>query len=82
MQKSKVGTGPGERPSRRGRETCRGKHAREDVAPRFIGAAFPPRRGLGDAARENSDYLVGGAAKTRTDGKAAGPESGPCIAIP
>jgi hypothetical protein len=33
---------------------------------------------LGGAARENSDYLVCGAARTRADGKAAGPESGPC----
>jgi hypothetical protein len=41
-------------------------------------AALPPRRGLGGAAHGNSDYLVGGAARTRAAGKAAGPESGPC----
>jgi hypothetical protein len=41
-------------------------------------AALPPRRGLGGVARENSDYLVGGAARTRDAGNAAGPESGPC----
>ena len=45
-------------------------------------AALPPRRGLGGAARENSDYLVCGAARTRTAGKAAGPESGPCATRP
>jgi hypothetical protein len=59
-QKSRVGTGLRERLSRRGRETCMGKHARKDVAQgsRFSLAAFPPRRELCGAARENSDYLV------------------------
>ena len=57
-----------------------GKHARRDVAQGSLSslAAFPPRRGLGGAAHENSDYLVCGAAGTRTAGKAAGPECGPC----
>ncbi len=57
----------------------RGRHARENVAQgsRSSLAAFPPRRGFGGAAYENSDYLVGGAATTRTAGKAAGPEGGP-----
>ena len=41
-------------------------------------AAFPPRRGLGGAAMGNSDYLVCGAARARTAGRAAGPERGPC----
>ena len=69
-----------------------GKHARKDVAQGSLSspfallragfAAFPSRRGLGDAARENSDYLVGGAAGTRTAGNAAGPESGPCATCP
>jgi hypothetical protein len=31
------------------------------------------------AARESSDYLVSGAARTRIAGKAAGPESGPAL---
>ena len=34
------------------------KHVRKDVAPRFIGAALPARRGLGGVGRENTDYLV------------------------
>jgi hypothetical protein len=56
------------------------KHARKDVAQGSHSslAAFPPRRRLGGAARENSDYLVSGAARSRTAGRAAGPESGPC----
>jgi hypothetical protein len=33
---------------------------------------------LAGVAHENSDYLVSGAARTRTAGKAAGPECGPC----
>jgi hypothetical protein len=41
-------------------------------------AAFPPRRGLGGAAQENSDYLACGAKKARAAGTAAGPERGPC----
>jgi hypothetical protein len=41
-------------------------------------AAFPPRRELAGTAPRNSDYLVGGAARTRTAGKGAGPECGPC----
>ncbi len=63
-----------------GRETCMGKHARKDVAQGSHSslAAFPPRRGFDGAPPENSDYLVGGAARTRTAGKAAGPECGPC----
>ena len=59
---------------------CIGRHARENLAQgsRSSLAAFPPRRGFGGAAYENSDYLVGGAARTRTAGRAAGPEGGPC----
>jgi hypothetical protein len=34
------------------------------------------------AARDNSDYLVCGAATTRTAGKAAGPDRGPCATMP
>ena len=45
-------------------------------------AVLPPRRGFGGAARDNSDYLVSGAARTPTAGKAAGPESGPCATRP
>jgi hypothetical protein len=41
-------------------------------------AAFPPRRGLGGAAQENSDYLARDAEKARAAGRAAGPERGPC----
>ncbi len=57
-----------------------GPQEKKDVAQgsRFSLAALPPRRALGGAALENSDYLVCGAARARTAGKAAGPESGPC----
>jgi len=41
-------------------------------------AAFPPRRALGGAAQENSNYLACGAEKARAAGRAAGPERGPC----
>jgi len=64
---------------------------RENVAQgsQFSLAAFPPRRALSGAANRNfrlarstthkgSDYLVCGAAKARTAGRAAGPERGPC----
>ena len=44
----------------------------------FSLAVLPPRRGFGGVARGNSHYLVGGAARIRTAGKAAGPECGPC----
>jgi len=39
-------------------------------------------RDAGLAARENSDYLVSGAARSRTAGKAAGPDRGPCATRP
>ena len=63
---------------------CPPRHARKEVAQGslFSLAAFPPRRGLGGAARENSDYGVCDAAKTRTAGKGAGPQSGPCTTRP
>ena len=57
-------------------------HAKKDVAqgslssPSADGRPFHREAGL--AGRENSDYLAWGAARTRTAGKAAGPESGPC----
>jgi len=44
-------------------------------------AAFPMRRGFCGAAHENSDYLVCGAARSRTAGNAAGPECGPCATL-
>jgi len=52
-----------------------GEHAREDVAQGSLCslAAFPPRGGLGGAAREHLDYFVCGAASTRTAGRAAEP---------
>jgi hypothetical protein len=41
-------------------------------------AAFPPRRGFDGAGHGNTDYLVCGAARTRTAGRAAGPDRRPC----
>ena len=41
-------------------------------------AAFLPRRDFDGAAHDNSDYLVGDAARTRVAGRAAGPDRGPC----
>jgi hypothetical protein len=54
------------------------REAQENVAQGSLSslAAFPPRRGLGGAAMGSSDYPVCGAAKARTAGIAAGPESG------
>ena len=59
---------------------CPWRHARKEVAQGSLSslAALRPRRGFGGAARENSDYLVCGAARTRTAGKAAGPNRGSC----
>jgi hypothetical protein len=42
-------------------------------------AAFPPHRGLDGAVRGNWDNPVGGAARIRTTGKAAGPTAGPAL---
>ena len=55
-----------------------------NVAPGSLSslAAFPPRRGWGGAVRGNSDDPVGGEARIRTAGKAAGPKSGPCATRP
>ena len=63
---------------------CPARHARKEVAQGSLSslAVLPPRRGFGGAARDNSDYLVSGAARTPTAGKAAGPESGPCATRP
>jgi hypothetical protein len=41
-------------------------------------AVLPPRRGLGRAGHGNTDYLVCGAARTRSAGRAAGPDRRPC----
>ena len=51
---------------------CPARYARKEVAQGSLSslAALPPRRGLGGAARENSDYLVCGAARTHAAGKA------------
>ena len=57
------------------KKRCSATLALQSVSRR---TALPTRRGFGGAARENSDYLVNGAARTHTAGKAAGPESGPC----
>jgi hypothetical protein len=59
---------------------CPARHARKEVAQGSLSslAALPRRRGFGGAARENSDYLVNGAARTRAAGRAAGPDCGPC----
>ena len=59
---------------------CSAGYPRKEVAQGSLSslAVLPPRRGLGGAARENSDYLVSGAAITRAAGKAAGPDRGPC----
>jgi hypothetical protein len=62
-------------------KTClRWGETQENVAQGSLSslAAFPPRRGVGGAAPQNSDCLVCGAGKARTAGKAAGPERGPC----
>jgi hypothetical protein len=63
---------------------CPARHARKEVAQGSLSslAALPPRRGFGGVARKNSDYLVCGAATTRTAGKAAGPDRGPCATTP
>ena len=63
---------------------CMSKHSRKDVAQGSLSslAALPPRRAFDGAAQQNSDYLIAGAARTRTAGKAAGPESGPCATCP
>jgi hypothetical protein len=56
---------------KRGREArgpySTGRHAGENVAQGSLSslAAFPPRRGFGGAAYENSDYLVCGAVEPR-----------------
>jgi len=54
--------------------------AREHVAQGSLSslAAIPPRRAFDGAAHSNSDYPVCGAARSRTAGRAAGPECGPC----
>jgi hypothetical protein len=59
---------------------CPARHARKEVAQGSLSslAALLPRRGFGGAAHDNSDYLVGGAARTRAAGRAAGPDRGPC----
>jgi len=62
-------------PARRGSPLAIGDVAQGSLSSL---AALPPRRGFGGAAHENSDYLVCGAARTRTAGKAAAPESGHC----
>ncbi len=63
---------------------CQARHARKDVAQGSLSslAALPARRGLGGAAPKNSDYLVCGAARTRTARRAAGPNRGPCATTP
>ena len=56
----------------------RPSHARLALQPVSGRTVFPPRRGLGGAARENSDYLVCGAARTRRgENVAQGPRFGP-----
>jgi len=63
---------------------CPARLARKEVAQGSLSslAALPPRRGFGGVAHEDSDYLVSGAGRTRTAGKAAGPKCGPCATIP
>ncbi|MGD0008036.1 MAG: hypothetical protein ABSE93_05790 [Terriglobia bacterium] len=63
---------------------CPARHARKEVAQGSLSslAVLPPCRGLRGVADNNSDYLVGGAATTRTAGKAAGPDRGPCATTP